>query len=241
VSPGSSRKLVTVTMLIATLTLGCTLLPGQAPPATQDAAQKPAVSPSPSPSPAAQATPTTAPPRPVVGGGAAQPRANATFQAPGGNAIVVVPTPNFSTNATSVPAALAPAVSLSTPQVSNIPQVTGTLSRIPTAITAGGGGGGGAGGGGAGGGGGASGGGSGGSGAGAAAGAAAAGGSGGGGSGSGGGGGGGGAGGIQTIPVVITSTPLVRIVQQPQPAIVFPGGGGGGGGSSSGGSSGGGR
>jgi hypothetical protein len=199
-------------MLIATLMLSCTLLPGQAPPAAKDAAQQPAASPL--PSPAAQATPAPAAPRPVVGGGAAQPRAHATFQAPGGNAIVVVPTPNFSTNPTSVPAALAPAVSLSTPQVSNIPQVTGTLSRIPTAITAGGGGGAGGG----------TGGGGGGTGSGTAVVGAAA------GSGGGSGGGGGGGGGIQTIPVVITSTPLTRIVPQPQPAIVFPGGGGGGGG-----------
>ena len=65
-SPGSSRKLVTVTMLIATLMLSCTLLPGQAPPAAKDAAQQPAASPS--PSPAAQATPAPAAPRPVVGG-----------------------------------------------------------------------------------------------------------------------------------------------------------------------------
>jgi hypothetical protein len=214
-------------MLVAMLMLSCTLLPGQAPPAAKDVAQKPAASPSLSPSPVAQATPTPAAPRPVVGGGAAQPRANATFQAPGGNAIVVVPTPNFASNATSVPAALAPAVSLSTPPANTIPQVTGTLSRIPTAITAGGGGGG-AGGGGTGGGG-TSGGGTGGSGSGAAGAAAASGGSG------GSGGGGGGAAGIQTIPVVITSTPLTRIAPQPQPAIVFPGGGGGSGGGGGGG------
>src|SRR4051812_46481534 len=183
-------------MVVAGLMLNCTL-PGQTPPVAKEG---PPATPaaSPSPAPAAQATPTALPPRaPVVGGGAAQPAAKPTFQAPGGNAIVVVPTPNFASNPTNVPAQLAPAVSLTTPQTNNIPQVTGTLSRIPTAIAGGGGGGGGAG-------------------AAAAAGVAAA-----------AAGGGGGGGQIQTISAVVTATPLVRINPQPQPAIVFPGGGGG--------------
>jgi len=187
------------------LTLACTTAP--TPPAAKDAG---AAKPAGSPSPAAQATPTPLAQRPAVGGGAAQPRAAATFQAPGGNAIVVVPTPNFAVQATSVPAPLAPAAAVTTLQPQNVPQVTGTLSRIPTAIP--GAGGGGAGGGGAGGGNaaaaaGAAGGGN----AAAAAGAAAA-----------VTGGGGGGGGAQTIPVVITATPLTRIAPQPQPTIAYP-------------------
>jgi hypothetical protein len=159
-------------------------------PTTPPAAEKPAAA-SPSPSPVAQATATTASRLPISGG-AAQPRANATFQAPGGNAIVIVPTPALAANTTLTPAPFAPAVALTTAQPVNVPQVQGTLSRIPTAVTGGGGGGGG-----------------GGNAAAAAAAAAVT-------------GGGGGGAGIQTIPVVITSTPLTRIQPQPQPAIVYP-------------------
>lgn len=204
---GPSRRLVVAVMLIAGLILGCTT-PAPTPPASKDGAS---AKPGASPSPLAQASPIVASPRPIVGGGAAQPAARATQGSIGGSAIIVVPTPNFASNPTPAPAPLAPVVSLSTPQAANLPQVTGTLSRIPTAIPSGGGGGGGAGGGG----GGAPGGGGGG---GAAAAPAST------------GGGGGGGGGIQTIPAVLTATPPVRIAPQPQPAIVFPGGGGGGGG-----------
>jgi len=197
VSSGTDRRLVIATILFLGLILGCTT-PTPPPPAAKEG---PAAKPAASPSPVAQASPTALPPRlPVVGGGAAQPAARATSQSIGGSAIIVVPTPNFASNPTAVPAQLAPAVSLATPQAANVPQVTGTLSRIPTAIPGPGGGGGGAGGGGGG--------------AAAAAGAAAV---------TGGGGGGGGAQ-IQTIPVVVTATPPVRINPQPQPAIVFPGG-----------------
>jgi hypothetical protein len=178
---------VAASLLIAALFVACTSAPTTPPPAPKPAA-------SPSPSPLAQATPTAIPQRPVVGGGAAQPRAAATFQAPGGNAIVIVPTPNFAVAATSVPAPFAPAVAITTPQQANVPQVTGTLSRIPTAIAGGGGGGGGGGGAAA---------------AAVVAGAAAA-------------GGGGGGAGAQTIPVVITATPLTRIAPQPQPTIAYP-------------------
>jgi hypothetical protein len=197
VSRDSVRRLILGALLVAGLLVACTAAPTP-PPSAKDSGANPAGLPS--PSPAAQVSATPIPPRPAVSGGAAQPRVNPTFQAPGGNAIVVVPTPNFSTNPTAVPAALAPGVSLTTPQAANIPQVTGTLSRIPTAITTGGGGGGGAGGG---------------AGTGttaaAAAGAAAA------------VTGGGGGTGIQTIPPPITSTPLIRINPQPQPTIAFPG------------------
>jgi translation initiation factor IF-2 len=202
VSSGPDRRLIMATVLILGLMLGCTT-PAPPPPAAKEGpAEKPAAS----PSPAAQASPTVLPPRaPVVGGGAAQPAVRATSQSIGGSAIIIVPTPNFSTNPTAVPAQLAPAVSLSTPQAANVPQVTGTLSRIPTAIPGPGGGGGAAGGGG----------GAGGAGGGGAAAAAAV---------VVGGGGGGGGAQIQTIPVVVTATPPVRINPQPQPAIVFPGG-----------------
>jgi hypothetical protein len=196
VSSGSRSRLTAIILVISGLMLACTL-PGQTPPAAKDSgAPKPAASPS--PAPAAQASPTAIPPRPIVGGGAAQPRPGVTVQPVGGNAIVIVPTPNFATDPTRVPAALAPAVSLATPPAANIAQVTGTLSRIPTAIPSSGGGGAG---------------GAGGAGSGTAAGAAVvvvA--------------GGGGGGGAQTIPVVLTATPPVRILPQPQPAIVFPGG-----------------
>lgn len=187
---GPERRLIVSALAIVALLVACTSAPPPTPVA-KDGAARPAASPS--PSPAAQATPTQIPPRPAVGGGAAQPRANPTFTAPGGNAIVVVPTPNFASNPTSVPSQLAPAVALTTPQAANIPQVTGTLSRIPTAATTGGGGGGG-----------------GGSTAAAAAAAAAA------------GGGGGGGLGIQTIPAPVTATPLTRINPQPQPTIGWP-------------------
>jgi hypothetical protein len=188
---GPERRLIVACILLVGLVVACTSSPP--PPVTESGAAKPAGSPS--PAPVAQATPTAIPARPAVGGGAAQPRANPTFTAPGGNAIIIVPTPNFAVNATSVPAALAPAATITNLQPANIPQVTGTLSRIPTAIPSGGGGGGG----GAGGGGAATG---------AAAAAAAT--------------GGGGGTGIQTIPVVITATPLTRINPQPQPTIAYP-------------------
>jgi hypothetical protein len=205
VSVGPERRLIVSALAIVALLVACTSAPPPTP-ATKDGAAKPAAS----PSPAAQATATAIPPRPAVGGGAAQPRANPTFTGPGGNAIVVVPTPNFASNPTTVPSQLAPGVVLTTPQAANIPQVSGTLSRIPTAVTAGGAGGGAFGGGGLGSGTGVLGGGgtgSGGATGAAAVGAAAA------------LGGGGGGGGIQTIPPPITSTPLTRINPQPQPTI----------------------
>lgn len=139
-SVGPERRLILSALLLAGTLIACTAAPTPPPPG--EGAAKPAASPS--PSPAALATATAIPPRPAIGGGAAQPRANPTFQAPGGNAIIVVATPNFASNPTSVPAQLAPGVALTTPQAANVPQVTGTLSRIPTAITTGGGGGGGA-------------------------------------------------------------------------------------------------
>jgi hypothetical protein len=189
------RRLIVSALLVAGLLVACTSAPTPSPAPKDAGAAKPGGSPS--PSPAAQVSATPIPSRPAISGGAAQPRANPTFQAPGGNAIVVVPTPNFASNATTVPAQLAPAAVITTVQPANIAQVTGTLSRIPTAITGGGGGGGAGGGGGN---------------AGAAAAAAAA-----------GGGGGGGGANIQTIPAPITSTPLTRINPQPQPTIAFPG------------------
>ena len=182
---GPERRLIVACLLLVGLVVACTSSPP--PPAAEGGAAKPAGSPS--PSPVALATPTAIPARPAVSGGGAQPRANPTFTAPGGNAIIVVPTPNFANNPTSVPAALAPAAAITTLQPANIPQVTGTLSRIPTAIPSGGGGGGGN------------------AGAAAAAAVVAA---------------GGGGTGIQTIPVVITATPLTRINPQPQPTIAYP-------------------
>jgi hypothetical protein len=192
VSSALDRRLIVVVLVLLGMMLACTTPPPS--PATKDGpAAKPAAA-SPSPSPVAQVSPTAVPPRqPVVGGGAAQPIAKPTFQGIGGSAIVVVPTPNLAANPTPVRAPLAPGVALTTPQPANIPQVTGTLSRIPTAIPGAGGGGGGAGA------------------AVAAAAAVAA------------GGGGGGGSQIQTIPAVLTATPPVRINPQPQPAVQFPG------------------
>jgi translation initiation factor IF-2 len=198
--------MISALVVIVGLLAACTSAP-TTPASKEGAAAKPAASPA--PSPVAQGTPTAIPPRPAVGGGAAQPRAAATFQAPGGNAIVVVPTPNFASNPTAVPAALAPAAAITTVQPVNVPQVQGTLSRVPTAIPGGGGGGGGGvGGGGVGGGVG------GGAGANTTTGAAAA--------GAAVAAGGGGGGGAQTIPAPITATPLTRIAPQAQPAIVYP-------------------
>jgi hypothetical protein len=196
VPTGSDRRQVGPLLLAAALLASCTF--GQTPPtpAAKDAgAGKPAVA-SPSPSPAALVSPTPQAARPVVGGGAAQPRAAATSQPIGGSAAIIVPTPNFASQPTAVPAQLAPAVQLSAGQAAaNVPGVTGTLTRLPTAIagppSAGGAGSGG--------------------GTGAAAGAAAAAAT-----------GGGGGGGAQTVPAVLTATPLVRIAPQPQPTLAWP-------------------
>lgn len=132
--PGLSRRLLITAFASALVLAACTSAPATPTPAAKEqAAPKPAASPSPlavtSPAPAAK-------PQAPVGGGAAQPRAAATFAPIGGSAAIIVPTPNFASQATAVPAALAPTVAIATVQPANVVQVTGTLSRIPTAIPA---------------------------------------------------------------------------------------------------------
>ncbi|MCC7366836.1 MAG: hypothetical protein IT306_00345 [Chloroflexi bacterium] len=169
-------------LVFAATLVACTTAPATPTPAAKEpAAAKPAASPSPlaasSPAPAAK-------PQAPVGGGAAQPRAAATFAPIGGSAALIVPTPNFASQATAVPAALAPTVAIGTVQPAGVVQVTGTLSRIPTAVPGP-------------------------AGASAANAIATA-----------------QAGGanvnLVTIGAILTSTPLVRIQQQPQPTIAFP-------------------
>lgn len=132
-SRGSELRLILISALAVLLLLSCTAAPTPPPaPAAKDgAAAKPASSPP--PSPAAQVTPTT-PPRPVVGGGAAQPKPTTAAQGIGGSAILIVPTPSFAQNPTVAPAPLAPTAAISTVQPAQVVNVSGTLSRIPTAV-----------------------------------------------------------------------------------------------------------
>lgn len=181
--PGHEQRLLLIAVLTFLSLASCTSAPAVPTPAAQ---ASPAAKPAGAASPAAAASPSV--PRPVVGGGAAQPRANPTFAGIGGSAAIIVPTPNFAVQATAVPAPFAQAVSLQTVQPANVVLPVGTLSRIPTAIPAP---------------------------AGAVAGSAA-------GSSTTAGGGSGAAGALLTIGAPITSTPLVRIVLQPQPPISFP-------------------
>ncbi|MGE3270524.1 MAG: hypothetical protein AB7P40_17350 [Chloroflexota bacterium] len=184
-----SRMLISAVLALAVL-VSCT----STSPPTPAPQASPIAKPASSPSPVAATSPTPLAPRPIAGGGAAQPRAAATFQSIGGSGLVIVPTPNFAANPTKVPAPLAPAVALQTVQPAAVVQVSGTLSRIPTAIPSGGGGGGG------------------GAGSGSSGstsnnqtistGAAVS---------------------QLTIGAVVTSTPLVRVNPQPQPTIAFPG------------------
>ncbi|MFN8635924.1 MAG: hypothetical protein U0893_18915 [Chloroflexota bacterium] len=134
-SRGCELRLILITALMAVVLLSCTAAPTTPPPAPA-AKDSAAAKPSPSPSPLAQATPTT-PLRPIVGGGgAAQPRATTATGGIGGSAILIVPTPNFAQNPTAAPAALPPTVAIATNQPAQVVNVTGTLSRIPTAIPA---------------------------------------------------------------------------------------------------------
>jgi hypothetical protein len=121
------RRLGLAACVFVLIVAACTSTPPPTAPPPSPAAAR-------SPSPAAQTTPTAQTAPQPVGGGAAQPRAAATSQPIGGSAAIIVPTPNFATNPTNVPAAFAPAVSLATVGPGQVPAVTGTLSRIPTAI-----------------------------------------------------------------------------------------------------------
>lgn len=125
------RRLVGVVLFGALALWACTA-PAPTPSPAASPAAKPAASPS--PSPIAAATSPTPRPAPPVGGGGAQLRPAVTAQPVGGNAIIIVPTPNFASNPTSVPAQLAPAVQLQQVSSANIPQVSGTLTRLPTAV-----------------------------------------------------------------------------------------------------------
>ena len=138
-APGAStrglnaQRLVAASLLIVALLVACTSAPTTPPPS---AAQPGA---SPSPSPAAQATATAIAPRPAVGGGAAQPRAAATFRRP-------VATPSSSCPPQTSrqirpwprPRSRQPSPSRRSSR-QTCPRFLGTLSRIPTAITGGGG------------------------------------------------------------------------------------------------------
>lgn len=184
--PGHEQRLLLIALLTFLTLASCTTAPAVPTPAAQ---ASPAAKPAGASSPAAVGSPAAVPsvPRPVVGGGAAQPRANPTFAGIGGSAAIIVPTPNFAVQATAVPAPFAQAVSLQTVQPANVVLPVGTLSRIPTAIP-----------------------GPAGAVPGSAAGPATT------------GGGSGAAGALLTIGPPITSTPLVRIVLQPQPPISYP-------------------